>query len=101
MGSIMSTVKVDAELADLIPQYLSNRWADLGFARRLLADREFFLLSGMAHRIKGNAASFGFDELGEIAQIVEQAAESNDPMAIDSALEAYDAFMRNLQIEYV
>lgn len=101
MQETLPIVRIDAELADLIPQYLSNRWADLGFARRLLADREYYLLCGMAHRIKGNAASFGFAQLGLIAQRIEMAAESQDPTAIDGALEDYDEFMRSVKIEYV
>ncbi len=95
------TVQVDAELADLIPQYLSNRWSDLAFARQLQVNADFYLLSRMAHRIRGSAASYGFGRLGDIAQALEAAAEKQDPAAVDTALENYDAFLRSVRIDYV
>ena len=67
-------VMVSADLADLVPRYLNNRHTDLAFARQLLDDREFVLLAGMAHRIRGSALSYGFSGLGEIATAIEAAA---------------------------
>jgi len=101
MHATAPVVRVDAELADLIPQYLSNRWADLGFARQLLSNGDFYLLSRMAHRIRGSAASYGFGELGDIAQALETAADQHDRAAVDAQLEAYDAFLRSVRIEYI
>ena len=101
MNTAAPIVEVDAELADLIPQYLSNRWSDLAFARQLQANSDFYLLSRMAHRIRGSAASYGFGRLGEISQVLEAAAEKQDPAAVDAALEDYDAFLRSVRIDYV
>ena len=101
MNATAPIVEVDAELADLIPQYLSNRWSDLAFARQLLASGDFYLLSRMAHRIRGSAASYGFGRLGEIAQTLEAAAEQHNAVEVDAQLEAYDAFLRSVRIDYV
>lgn len=101
MNAPAPIVEVDAELADLIPQYLSNRWSDLAFARQLLANGDFYLLSRMAHRIKGSAASYGFGRLGEIAHVLEAAAEQQNAGEVDAQLEAYDAFLRSVRIDYV
>lgn len=101
MNTASIVVEVDAELADLIPQYLSNRWSDLSFARQLLANGDFYLLSRMAHRIRGSAASYGFGQLGDIAQALEAAAEQQDAAAVDAQLEAYDAFLRLVRIDYI
>ena len=101
MNATAPIVEIDAELADLIPQYLSNRWSDLAFARQLLASGDFFLLSRMAHRIRGSAASYGFAPLGKIANALESAADREDAAAVDVQLEAYDAFLRAVRIDYV
>lgn len=101
MNAAAPVVEVDAELADLIPQYLSNRWSDLAFARQLLANGDFYLLSRMAHRIRGSAASYGFARLGEIAHALEAAAEQQNAASVDAELEAYDAFLRSVRIDYV
>jgi HPt (histidine-containing phosphotransfer) domain-containing protein len=93
--------EVDADLADLIPQYLSHRWADLGLGRELLANAEYERLARMAHRIYGTAASYGFAGLGDVVRDLEAAAQRGDQEAINTALERYDAFLRSVRIEYV
>lgn len=94
-------VEVDADLADLIPQYLENRWADLKFARQLVGNGDFFLLSRMAHRVRGSAASYGFAALGAIAGALEDAAGRQDPAAVVVQLDAFEAFLRSVRIEYI
>lgn len=94
-------VQVDTELADLIPRYLSNRWADLGRARQLLADGDYAGLSRIAHTIRGSAASYGFVRLGEIARAIETAADVGDAGSVATQLAAYDAFLCSVRIEYV
>ena len=94
-------VEVDADLADLIPQYLSNRWADLGTARQLLAQDRYAELAAMAHRIRGSAAGYGFVHLGEIARAIETSAELGDSDDVAGQLTAYDAYLRSVRIEYV
>jgi len=94
-------VEVDAELADLIPQYLSNRWADLSIAQRLLSAGSFASLANMAHKIRGSAAGYGFVRLGEIARAIETSAEAEDAADLAVHLAAYDAYLRSVRIEYV
>lgn len=94
-------VKVDAELAELMPQYLEKRWADLRFARQLLGNDDFFLLSRMAHRLHSSASSYGFDDLGAIAEVLETAIGTGDRTAVTAQLDAFEAFLRTVRIEYV
>jgi HPt (histidine-containing phosphotransfer) domain-containing protein len=100
MNNIAPVVEVDADLVDLVPQYVSNRWSDLEFSRQLLTDSEFHLLSHMAHRIRGSAASYGFGRLGEIAYRLEAAADLKDAAAVAAELDAYGAFLGAVRIEY-
>ena len=101
MQTSAPVVEVDADLADLIPQYISNRWADLAFARQLLAKGDFELLARMAHRIRGSAASYGFTGLGDIAATLETAAEQEDARMSDDAFAQYEAFLRAVRIDYI
>jgi HPt (histidine-containing phosphotransfer) domain-containing protein len=94
-------VEIDADLADLIPQYLENRWADLGFARQLLLKRDFPMLARTAHRVRGSAASYGFSGLGTVAEALETAARDKDLAAAQAQLDAFEAFLRAVRIEYV
>lgn len=101
MGNTTPVVKIDADLADLVPRYLNNREADLMFARRLLADGDYWLLAGMAHRIKGSAASYGFHGLGEIAQAIGAAANTQDAEAVAAWLHEFDVFIHSVRVEYI
>lgn len=94
-------VEVDADLADLIPQYLENRWADLRFARQLLAKRDFPMLSRLAHRVRGSAASYGFKGLEAVIEVLEAAARDKDFNTAKAQLDAYEAYLRAVRIEYV
>lgn len=100
-NSNIPVVEIDTELADLIPQYLSHRWADLATARHLLTDGDFVGLSRIAHKIRGSAASYGFVRIGEIAHAIETAAEVKDSDSITRLLASYDAYLRSVRIEYV
>lgn len=94
-------VEVDADLADLIPPYLDNRWADLRAGRELLVEGEFAMLSRMGHRVRGSAASYGFGDLGIVAEALEAAANAQDGAAAAAQLDAFETFLRSVRIEYV
>jgi len=84
-----------------MPQYLEKRWADLRFARQLLGNGDFFLLSRMAGRLHNSVSSYGFDDLGAIAQAIQTAADAHDQRAVCAQLNAFEAFLRAVRIEYV
>lgn len=94
-------VEVSADLADLVPRYLSNRQADLAFAHQLLEKGDFYMLAAMAHRIRGSASSYGFSGLGEIARAIETAAEHGDTDALVVELKAFETFLQAVQVAYV
>ncbi len=101
MENTIPRVTVSADLADLVPRYLNNRHTDLTFARQLLEGREFFVLAGMAHRIRGSASSYGFSGLGDIATEIEAAAEAGDAAAIETQLRALEHFLNEVEVAYV
>lgn len=96
-----SVVRISADLADLVPRYLNNRQSDLDAARQLLRDGEFYLLAGMAHRIRGSASSYGFVGLDVIAKAIERAAQQRDSADIEHHLQALERFLQNVEVAYV
>ena len=93
--------EIDAELADLVPRYLNNRWSDLALGKSLLARRDFEQIARLAHRIHGSASSYGFNGLGEIAARLQQAALAADGESVEQLLRHYDHYMRNVEIRYL
>ncbi len=101
MDTVATVVEIDADLANLIPRYLNNCQGDLHFARRLLDNGDYWLLAGMAQRIRDSAASYRFEGLGEIAQAIGSAADRRDAEAVDASLRDFDAFIRSVRVEYI
>ncbi len=60
--------------AELVGKYITNRQKDVDVLRELLNRKQYAVIANKAHNIKGNAASFGFPELGVVAQELEVAA---------------------------
>ncbi len=56
------------------------------------SDYEVFLRIG--HQLKGNASSFGFDDLGMIATEIEHGAQLKDLSALKISLKKFDAFLQ-------
>jgi HPt (histidine-containing phosphotransfer) domain-containing protein len=94
-------VFVESDLADLIPSYLSHRWADLAMAHKLLQAQDYERLARMGHRIRGSASPYGFGQLGEIAATLETAARQRDRAGLMSQLARFDSFLRTVRIEYI
>mgnify|MGYP001579461495 FL=1 len=101
MQDVTPVVEVEAELADLIPRYLSNRRADLHAAREMLENDDFRAIARLAHRVRGSAASYGFGQLGDIVGRLELAADQEDAAAIGAQLAAYADFLRCVRIRVI
>lgn len=71
-------VRPDPDLADLIPDFLANRRADLGRIGDLLAGRDGPGLRRIAHDLKGCGSAYGFDPISEFGARLEHAAIRGD-----------------------
>ena len=70
--------------------YLERRRAELELLKASIANPDFVLIKKMGHQIKGNAKSFNFDDLTEIAVSFEKAAESKDKFALLTAVKEFE-----------
>ena len=59
-------------------QYIERRQSDLQSCLEAIQKSEFGTLERIGHQIKGNATSFGFDELATIGELLEDAAKKQD-----------------------
>ncbi len=74
--------ELEKQLALLAPQYLTHRRQELGELKVLLEHSNFEKIQTLGHRLKGNAKSYGFEELGWIGKKLEDAAEKSDAPGI-------------------
>lgn len=74
-------------------KYIERRRADLENCNKALQQRDFDFLSRVAHQIKGNASTFGYDDLSGIAIRLEEFAHSKDTENIAKALAQFSQFL--------
>jgi HPt (histidine-containing phosphotransfer) domain-containing protein len=69
-------VEIDADLRDLAPAFIDHKRADAARLRSAVEEANFAAIAAIAHKIKGEGGSYGFDELTRIGAALEAAALS-------------------------
>ncbi|MBF0362024.1 MAG: Hpt domain-containing protein [Oligoflexia bacterium] len=91
-------INVEQEIKELLPKYLNNRKNDLNIFKKALADLDAITIEKTAHKIAGNAGSYGLDHLGEIAKRMELESHDKELANIQKYLDEIEEYL-NL-IEY-
>lgn len=99
MGKTFS-VQIDIKLKEIFPTYLSNRQNDLKVIKLALQVKDLAKIEAVAHKLAGNAGSYGLTALGEMAFELEAACQREDLLVIKAKYEQFLNYMKNLQIEY-
>ncbi|WII72121.1 Hpt domain-containing protein [Bdellovibrio sp. 22V] len=99
----MSKVKVeiDADLQDLIPQFVENRKKDIESLDQLVEQNDLPAVAALAHKIKGAAAGYGFAELSELAAQMEKSAKNNESGPLKDLVKKMRIHFLNVEIHYV
>ena len=74
-------IKVDPDIADLIPGFLENRRKDITAMQEALERGDFETVRVLGHSMKGAGGGYGFDAITEIGSALEQAAKRADAEA--------------------
>jgi HPt (histidine-containing phosphotransfer) domain-containing protein len=93
-------VEVDEDLSDLIPGFLTHKRADATRIFDAVASRDYAEISGIAHRLKGEGSSYGFDSMTEIGRSLEHAAATHDDGAVTTLARQLLNYMDRLQIVF-
>ncbi len=93
-------VTIDADLEEIVPGFLENRKKDLIQIEEHIQSSSWSHIESIAHKLAGNAGSYGFNDLGEIGAALEEACQSNDINAIKDYCNQYKEYMDSLQVEY-
>lgn len=81
-------------IKNLRPTYLKNRLNDLEILKEAAIRDDFQTISNMGHKIKGNAKSYGFEDLGVIANGLEVAAKSKNSNEIRTLMLKMESFIQ-------
>ena len=93
-------VTLDAELAELIDEYLANRRADVSTITELLAAGDYESIWGRGHNMKGVGAAYGFEYLTELGAEFEAAARREDEGDVRRCLAALEDYLDRLDVRF-
>jgi hypothetical protein len=91
-------VRVDPELASLIPGFLDNRRHDVVLLLEVLNRADFQTARILGHSMKGSGGGYGFDGITDIGGDIEVAAINNDPIAIRTHVDALALYLTRVEI---
>lgn len=78
---------------EFIIKYIERRKTDLESCEQALRSKDFEAIARVGHQIKGNAASFGFDDLGTIAIDMEAYALKQDEENLHKVMNRFNNFL--------
>lgn len=95
------TVEVDSEVQSIVPEFLENRKKDCLLIGSLLERDCFSEIRAIGHRMKGAGGSYGFDDISEIGEVIEEAALATDKETISSAVLQLSDYLGRVTVAYV
>ena len=94
------TVRIDADLQDIVPIFLANRQKDLQALHSALAKHDFDAIRVLGHRMKGDGGGYGFERITEIGGVMELAASRRDHSAIERHTVELEDFLTRVKVIY-
>ena len=98
--SLRVTVSIDPDLEELVPGFLENRRKDAVSLARAAKAGDVKTVRLLGHRMKGDGGGYGFQEISEIGEALEQAASRHDWKVIVQKTEALTAFLAQVDVVY-
>lgn len=92
---MIETMQVPAEARQ---KYLERRKQDIIASKEALSKQDYSFLERLGHQVKGNAITFGFDELTNIAVAIEQAAKAKNITQLQTLVEQFEAAVNNANL---
>lgn len=93
-------VIVNADLEELIPDFLANRREDLQSISKSLEAGDYESIRILGHSMKGSGGGYGFDRISEIGKSIEDAANEKNAEIIRQSNEELSNFLDRVEVQY-
>jgi len=93
-------VRIDPDLADLIPGFLENRRKDIANILTALEKGDHETIRILGHSMKGCGSGYGFDPITDLGRSLEEAAKNRDEEDIKRQTAKLSAYLDSLDIVY-
>lgn len=94
-------VEISQELEQLVSEYLEARRRECAAIEQLLHSCNVEEIRWMGHHMKGSGGSFGFDDISEIGEALENAAQESDVAGIRSAADRLERYLERVAVKFV
>ncbi len=93
-------VRVDPDLAPMIPTFLENRRRDVAEIRRALTAGDFETIRVRGHGMKGIGGGYGFARITEIGAAIEEAAKNRDAAVVSAQVAGLADYLARVEVAY-
>lgn len=93
-------VEVDEDLSDLIPDFLIHKRNDIATIFEAVSHRDYAAISSIAHRLKGEGSSYGFDSMTEMGRGLENAAAIRDDGAVTTLARQLLSYLDHVEVVF-
>jgi HPt (histidine-containing phosphotransfer) domain-containing protein len=94
------TIKINAEIQDLIPGFLDHRQHDIQILNCAMGTGDFDLIRTLGHRMRGAGGGYGFQMISTIGQAIEGAAHSKNMPEIATQIEMLTDYLDRIEVVY-
>jgi signal transduction histidine kinase/CheY-like chemotaxis protein len=95
-----NVIEVEDGMEDVVPAYLEKRRGEIALYSAALDKGDFETVRGLAHKMKGTGAGYGFPVLTEIGSEMEQAAKAGAAAQIRESLERMRIYVGSIELKY-
>ena len=81
---------------ELRRRYISRRSEDVDTLSRALKDKNYLEFNRIGHQLKGNARSYGYEELSALGQDIEAAGKCADGKKAEKAVLSLSAWIKRV-----
>ena len=93
-------VRVDPDLADLIPGFIENRRKDIAAIIEALDNGDFEPVRSLGHSMKGAGGGYGFDAISDMGAALETAAKSEDSDSVRRHTDELSSYLERVEIVF-
>lgn len=94
-------VRVDADLAGLIPEFLEDRRNDVRVLSQRIAAGDWDAVRRIGHSMRGTGSAYGFDKVTEIGGRVEEIALTGAVEPLSQAVDELREYLDRVRIHFV
>lgn len=97
----MPKIVLSKDLELLIPKFLNSRKIEIEEMEKALIELNFDKIKEVAHKTKGAAGGYGFEEISKIAESIENNILNLSKLDISALINYLKTYFEELEIEYI